>query len=242
MTREKLLQFVWKVLINLPYLSYISPLDIHLFQSLQNSLNGKKFSIPWKTVKGTWKSSLIKKIKSLGRWNYEVAWKMAEGHGTTWLIPHSAKILVKMKTVFYSYLKNWRRVLANPIFSFVWTLIVCIIQKIYPLMWSLPNYAWHFHQTRKNNPKIWNQKKKKKEFLLKPEEKEQSWRHKPSRLQMIWQSYSNQNSESELPSQATTVFAWSSRNTWSCAPLMEDNALSFDSFWMLFIECCLQLV
>ena len=162
MTREKLLQFVWEVLINLPYLSYISPLDIHLFQSLQNSLNGKKFSIPWKTVKGTWKSSLIKKIKSLGRWNYEVAWKMAEGHGTTWLIPHSAKILVKMKTVFYSYLKNWRRVLANPIFSFVWTLIVCIIQKIYPLMWSLPNYAWHFQQTRKNNPKIWNQKKKKR--------------------------------------------------------------------------------
>ena len=70
-----------------------------------------------------------------------------------------------------------------------------------------------FHQTRVNNPKIYmeqKKKKKKKELLLKPEEKEQSWRHK-TWLQMIWQSYSNQNSESELPSQAATVFAWSSR-------------------------------
>ena len=31
----------------------IAPSDIHLFQSLQNSLNGKKISIPWKIVKGT---------------------------------------------------------------------------------------------------------------------------------------------------------------------------------------------
>ena len=44
----------------------IAPSDFHLFWSLQNSLNGK-FSIPWKTVKGTWNSSLLKKIKSFGK-------------------------------------------------------------------------------------------------------------------------------------------------------------------------------
>ena len=31
----------------------IAPSDFHLFLSLQNSLNGKKISIPWKIVKGT---------------------------------------------------------------------------------------------------------------------------------------------------------------------------------------------
>ena len=36
---------------------------------------------------------------------------------------------------------------------------------------------------------IWNHKSQSN-----PEEKEQSWRHKPSRLQTILQSYSNQNS------------------------------------------------
>ena len=40
----------------------------------------KKMSISWKTVKGTWNSSLLKKI--FGGWNYEVAWKMAEGSRT----------------------------------------------------------------------------------------------------------------------------------------------------------------
>ena len=42
----------------------------------------EKPSTPWKTVKGTWNSPLFKKIKVLGRWNYEVALKMVEGSGT----------------------------------------------------------------------------------------------------------------------------------------------------------------
>ena len=46
MTRQKLLQLVWEVLIHLLYLSDIAPSDVHLFRSLQNSLNGKKKSIP----------------------------------------------------------------------------------------------------------------------------------------------------------------------------------------------------
>ena len=58
MTRQKLLLLGWEVLIHLPYSPDIATLDFHL----QNSLNGKKNSIPWKTVKDTWNSSLHKTI------------------------------------------------------------------------------------------------------------------------------------------------------------------------------------
>ena len=66
MTRQKLLHLGWEVPIHPPNSPDIAPLDFHLFRSLQNSLN-EKISIPWKTVKGTWNSSLLKKIKSLGK-------------------------------------------------------------------------------------------------------------------------------------------------------------------------------
>ena len=62
MTRQILLQLGWEVLIHPPYSPDITPSNLHLFWSLQNFLNGKN-SIPWKTVKGTWNSSLLKKIK-----------------------------------------------------------------------------------------------------------------------------------------------------------------------------------
>ena len=41
MTRQKLLQLGWEVLIHPPYSPDIAPSDFHLFRSLQNSLNGK---------------------------------------------------------------------------------------------------------------------------------------------------------------------------------------------------------
>ena len=66
MTREKLLQLGWEVLIHLLYSPDIALLDFHLFQSSQNSLM-EKMSIPWKTVKGTWNSSLLKMVKSFGK-------------------------------------------------------------------------------------------------------------------------------------------------------------------------------
>ena len=44
MTRQKLLQLGWEVLIHLPYSLGIASLDFHLFRSLQNSLNGKNFN------------------------------------------------------------------------------------------------------------------------------------------------------------------------------------------------------
>ena len=44
MTRQKLLQLGWEVLSHLPYSPDIAPSDFHLFQSLQNSLNGRNFN------------------------------------------------------------------------------------------------------------------------------------------------------------------------------------------------------
>ena len=41
MTRQKLLQLGWEVLIHLLYSPDIAPSDFHLFRSLQNSLNGR---------------------------------------------------------------------------------------------------------------------------------------------------------------------------------------------------------
>ena len=66
MTRQKLLQLGWEGLIHLPYSPDTASSDFHLFQSFQNSLNGK-FSIPWKIVRSTWNSFLLKKIKSFGK-------------------------------------------------------------------------------------------------------------------------------------------------------------------------------
>ena len=44
MTRQKLLQLGWEVLIHPLYSPDIAPSGFHLFRSLQNSLNGKNFS------------------------------------------------------------------------------------------------------------------------------------------------------------------------------------------------------
>ena len=44
MTRQKLVQLGWEVLIHLPNSPDIAPLDFHLFRSLQNSVNRKSFS------------------------------------------------------------------------------------------------------------------------------------------------------------------------------------------------------
>ena len=51
-----------------------------------------------------------------------------------------------------------------------------------------------FHRTRTNNPKICMEPPKTQNCQSNPEEKEQSWRHNPCRLQTILQSYNNQNS------------------------------------------------
>ena len=66
MTRQKLLQVGWEVLIHPPYSPDITPLDFHLFRSLQNSLNGKNFN-SLEDCKRHLNSSLLKKIKSFGK-------------------------------------------------------------------------------------------------------------------------------------------------------------------------------
>ena len=45
-TWQKLLQLDLEFLIHPSYSKGVDPLDFHLFQFLQNSLNGKKFSLP----------------------------------------------------------------------------------------------------------------------------------------------------------------------------------------------------
>ena len=72
MTRQKLLQLDWEVLIRLPYSPDVVPLMPTNF-SLYRILLMEKISMPQKTVKGTWNSSLVKKIKSFWKmklWNY----------------------------------------------------------------------------------------------------------------------------------------------------------------------------
>jgi len=44
MTRQKLRELGWKVLMHPPYSPDIAPSDYHLFRSLQNSLNGVKLA------------------------------------------------------------------------------------------------------------------------------------------------------------------------------------------------------
>ena len=61
MARQKLLQLGLEVLIHLPYSLDIVPLEFHLF-GLYKILLMEENSIPWSTVKGTWNSSLLKKV------------------------------------------------------------------------------------------------------------------------------------------------------------------------------------
>ena len=72
MTRQKLLQLGWEVLIHPPYSPDIAPSVFHLFRSLQNSLNGKNFN-SLEDCKRHLEQFFAQKEKVLGRWNYEVA-------------------------------------------------------------------------------------------------------------------------------------------------------------------------
>ena len=65
MTRQKLLQLSWEVL-NIHRIHQTLHLWISIYFGLYRSFSMEKISISWKTVKGTWNSSLLKKIKSFG--------------------------------------------------------------------------------------------------------------------------------------------------------------------------------
>ena len=107
MTKQELLQLGWEILIHPLWSSDIAPLDCHLFQSLQNSLNGKKLNSLENYKRHMELFFAQKDKKVLGRWNYEVVWKMAEDSGTKRWIHCSIELLVKTKNVsFIFYLKT----------------------------------------------------------------------------------------------------------------------------------------
>ena len=62
MTRQKLLQLGWEILIHPLYSPDIAPSDFLLFWSLQSSFNGKNFN-SLEDCKRHLNSSLLKKIK-----------------------------------------------------------------------------------------------------------------------------------------------------------------------------------
>ena len=68
MTRPKLLQLGWEVLIHVTvFTRRCLHLQISVYFSLNKILLMEKISIPWKTVKDTWSRSLLNEIKSLGK-------------------------------------------------------------------------------------------------------------------------------------------------------------------------------
>ena len=62
-------------------------LQISAYFGLYKILLMQEISIPWKTVKGTWNSSLLKKIKSFGKMELLNCLKYGKGSGTKLWMP-----------------------------------------------------------------------------------------------------------------------------------------------------------
>ena len=77
-------------------------LRISIYVGLYKMLLMEKNSIPWKTVKGIWNSSLLKKIKSFGKIELWSCLKN-EDSGTKRWICCSIKFWVKMKNVSFVF-------------------------------------------------------------------------------------------------------------------------------------------
>ena len=102
MTRQKLLQLGWKVLIHLLYSPDIAPLDFHLFQSLQYYFNGKNFN-SLKDCKRHLEQFFAQKDKKF--WEdriMKLPEKMAEGSGTKQWRHCSVKFLVKNMSLIFT--------------------------------------------------------------------------------------------------------------------------------------------
>ena len=65
-TWQKMLQLDWEVLIH-PLYSQTLHFRISIYFGLYKILLIERISVPWKTVKDTWNSSFLKKIKSFGK-------------------------------------------------------------------------------------------------------------------------------------------------------------------------------
>ena len=84
-TRQKLRELSWEVLMHPPYSPDLAPSDCHWFRSLKNSLNGVKFKRASEGFKrGLWKSlgSVFRpEISEVLQWrNYDFTRKVAKGH------------------------------------------------------------------------------------------------------------------------------------------------------------------
>ena len=115
MTRQKLLQLGWEVLIHPLYSQDIALSDTHLFWSLWNCLKGK-ISIPWKTINSSWDSSLLKKRKTFwkdGIMKLPEKWQKVVEQNGEYVVQFSS--WWKWKMCFLFLLKNQKNFWANPI-------------------------------------------------------------------------------------------------------------------------------
>ena len=114
MTIQKLLELSWWVLIHWPYVPDIELSDVHLFHSLQNSLNGKKSNSleNYKRQLGQFFPQKGKKFWEDGIMKLSEKWqKIVEQNGKYTV---QIKFLMKTKNVLFLF-KNQRNFLANPI-------------------------------------------------------------------------------------------------------------------------------
>ena len=121
-------------------------LQISISFSLYKILLMEKNSIPWKSVKNTWNSSLLKKIKSFGKMGLWSCLKMAEANERKQWIHCSLKFLVKMKKMCLSFLlKNQRKIFTNPIYIlyvYVLLYVIIVIQELYKIIsYTICNYV-----------------------------------------------------------------------------------------------------
>ena len=104
MTRQKLLQLSWEVLIHLSDSPDIAPLDFHLLWSLQNSLNGKNFNF-LKDCKRHLEQFFAQKDKKFwedGIMKLPGKWKKVVEQNSEYIF--SVKFLVKMKNVSFIFI------------------------------------------------------------------------------------------------------------------------------------------
>ena len=149
MTRQKLLQLGWEVLIHLLYSQDIAPLDFHLFRSLQNSLNGKYFN-SLEDCKRHLEQFFVQKDKRFwedGIMKLPEKWQKVVGQRVNMLFN---KVLGENeKCVFYFYRRNF---LANPLHPNWFTLLKPSSFCLYPSISSmLPGPQHSTHQVTKDS-------------------------------------------------------------------------------------------
>ena len=119
-------------------------LQISIYFGLYKMFLMEKFSIPLKTVKGTWNSFLLRKIKSFGKMKL---WSCLKNETKEWTCC-SIKFLVKMKNVFYFCLKTEGTFWPTQYFKYIWVIV---------LVWStsLNTCGHHYKLPVKSREAVW---------------------------------------------------------------------------------------